>query len=567
MGLINKLLCYQRKYGSKYVLRKVYNRLCIKYYLGGKYFPCAVTETEREKQTNWKPVCDKKISLVVPLYNTAESFLRQLINSVQSQTYANWELCLVDASDENQLEIEQMVRDYIQQDERIRYCKLSQNQGISENTNRGLEMATGDYMGLLDHDDILHPCALFYVMQEIDKNHADFVYTDELSFVNKTSQVQSIHLKPDFSTESFRSNNYICHFSVFDKKLLEQVGGFRREFDGSQDYDLFLRLTEQAKKVCHVARVLYYWRVHAGSVASEVGAKPYTIEAGKKALEEHLERERLQAEVSASEYGTFYHIHYKVAPENKIVIFTQGDTMTSRVMEQCRGLPYTIMVTSQEALAKMTSDDWLSWDYVIFLREGYQPLQEKGEWITELLECLQPKENLVAAPIVYDAAGKVYHAGYCYDTAFIEKIRPLYRGVPQGDPAYMNRLAFRQNVSLLGGAALAVKTQTIQQVWNNECEKNDFYQTVFSDVFWFSVCLSAKGQKGNCIMTPNVAFRCGKVQGKELLGSKSISGHTEWKQFWKKWEDVLRLPDPHFNSWMLPFGKKYFLWDGRGNRQ
>lgn len=561
MAMIKKLLRYQREYGTRYVLDKVFHRAFIKYYFGKKCFPATVSEQERQKQERWQPQKKLKISIVVPLYNTAAVFLKDLIQSVQNQTYHDWELCLADASDKNQEEIERIVQCYQKNDSRIVYKKLSKNEGISINTNCGFEMATGDYIGLADHDDFLHPSALYYVMQEIDGKQADFVYTDELSFVKKAGRVQSIHFKPDFSKESFRNNNYICHFSVFDRRLVAQTGGFRQEFDGSQDYDLFLRLTERANRVCHVAKVLYYWRVHAGSVASEVGAKPYTIEAGRKALEEHLERRGLAAEVEASVYGPFYHVHYQVFPEEKVLIITEDKEKAAQLTKQLSGIPYTIEVRGADSKGEWTKISWVEWDAVIFLRNGYTPLQENGQWITELLGCLQPEENLVAAPVVYDTAEKVYHAGYCYHKDFPEKIRPLYRGLPKSDPGYMNRLAFRQNVSLLGGAALAVKGQVMQQFYHNWQQNGKLtFESLFSDCLWFSICLSAREQGGDCVVTPNSSFVCNEIHKGEYRLSPSIWQQKAWRHFGDKWNKVLERPDPCFNLWMVKFGKRYSLW-------
>ena len=230
-----------------------------------------------------------KISIVVPLYNTPLNFLEELLDSVVNQTYRNWELCCVDAGQDTA--VGQHVQARAKADPRIRYQKLTENEGIAGNTNHGFELATGDYIALLDHDDILHPCALWYTAQAIVEQGADFVYTDEATFEGKVENVVLYHFKPDFMLDNLRSNNYICHLTTFSKVLMEQAGGGERaEYNGSQDYDLFLRLTEKAQKIAHIPHALYYWRSSPNSTASDISAKTYCIDAGIAALKAHYAR-------------------------------------------------------------------------------------------------------------------------------------------------------------------------------------------------------------------------------------------------------------------------------------
>lgn len=564
MVIVKKIIQYQKDFGCKYLIKKIYFRLSIKYRLGKKYFSLAIARDTRRQQEDWKPDKITKISIVVPLYNTPPVYLRELIESIQAQTYSDWELCLADASEQmKKAEIFDLIQEYSVSDTRIHYKDLPDNDGISNNTNRAIEMSTGDYIALADHDDILHPSALYYVMKEINQHQADFVYTDELSFVKKPSCVQSIHLKPDFSKENFRNNNYICHFTVFQRTLLDQTGVFRKEFDGSQDYDLFLRLTEKAKKICHVPKVLYYWRCHAGSVASQVGVKPYTVEAGRKALEEHLERQSLEAEVKASAYGPFYQISYEISPESRVLVLTEKDAMVDWLRDQTKNIPYEVAVLSVQSLQTQEKAFRTEWDMVVLLRDGYNPIQGDGKWITALLECLQPEENFAASPVVYDSEGKIYFAGYCYNNAFNENIRPIFRGMSKRDPGYMNRAAFRQNVSLLGGAALAVRGKVMQQLFEKWMETETFdavRKRLFSDSLWFSFCMTMKERKGNCIITPYGSFECDTAHREEYKPCTSTWEQPEWKAFMKKWEMQLNSSDPNMNPWMTIFGKYYFLW-------
>ncbi len=563
MGVIGKMIKYQQEYGWRYTKDFLFYRYLIKYHLGKKYFPLELSKEEFQKQRQWKPDNPVKISIIVPLYNTSLDFLQEMIQSVLSQTYECWELCLADASQEGQKEIEAIIQEYIREDKRIQYRKLPGNGGISVNSNHGLAMATGDYIGLLDHDDLLHPSALYYVVKEINDYQADFIYTDELSFDRKTERVQSVHLKPDFSTENFRCNNYVCHFSVFERSLLDKAGEFRKEMDGSQDYDLFLRLTDLAGCVRHVPKVLYYWRCHAGSVASQAGVKPYTIEAGKKAIEEHLKRQNLTGKVYPSkEHPSFYKVAYVVSPEIRICILCEDEKTTKWVKEHMNDLPWKKMVIDLSGGGNMlASMNWKQWDEVVFVRKGYYPKQKNGLWLKELLQCLQPAENMVAAPVAYFPDQRVYHAGFGYGKEFPERIRPLYRGLPSAGVSYMNRLSFRQNVSLLGGAVLAVKSSVImkylelQKDFGNESLGMD----VFSDLCWFGMCLAAKKLWGQCVLTPYAFFERRDKHNREY-NPETDWEKQEWRSFWHQWQQELEEPDPHGNPGMNLFGKYYFLW-------
>ncbi len=236
-----------------------------------------------------------KISIITPLFNTPEGYLKELLESFKAQVYKNIEICLVDFSDKDNKTVEKLVRRYARFDSRIKYRRDYENNGIAKNTNTCIKLATGEYIALLDHDDVLHPLACFYVAKAIDEEGADFIYTDETKFKTnaknpKAKIIERPYYKPDFSAEELRCHNYICHFNAFKKSLLDEIGGYRSEFDGSQDHDVVLRLTEKAKKIVHIRKVLYYWRVHENSVAISIDAKPYATISGIKAVNEQLQR-------------------------------------------------------------------------------------------------------------------------------------------------------------------------------------------------------------------------------------------------------------------------------------
>lgn len=561
MDIWKKIGGFCKDYGIWYTAKKVAYRSYIKYYLGRKYCPLTISEEDRKAQEQWIPDRKIKISIVVPLYNTREDFFRQMLDSVVNQTYGNWELCLADASDNEECSrmMQRIVEEVQKTDHRICYQRLQINEGISENTNRAIEMSTGEYIALLDHDDILHPSALYDVMQAVNYHQGEFIYTDELSFDGTPERVQNIHFKPDFSPESFRSNNYICHCSVFSRHLLEKVGGFRKEFDGSQDYDMLLRLTDEADNIYHVPKVRYYWRIHEGSVASSSGAKPYTIEAGRRALEAHLQRRGISGTVSSAEgYGPFYRVHYDIPKSTRVLVMAETEAIAGDLKHSLKELPYEIEI--HPVNQPRFEVDEKRFDVIVLVRDGYQPEQTGAEWMQELLSCLVPRENMVAAPVVYDNRGKVYHAGYGYSAARPEQIYSLYRGVPRRDPSYMYRLAFRQNVSLAGGAVLAVK----EEVYSDWVEENLEVGTkkwngwgAFSDQTWFSLCLKAQKRWGDCIYTPYVSFvkKPGIAAGKK----RTVQQREQWRMFFAMWDRMFKKEDPHGNPGMEVFGRFYFL--------
>ena len=256
----------------------------------GTVFGLERTEAELEAERSASFSRRAKISIITPLYNTPSKYLREMIDSVIAQTYGNWELCIADFSDDPESQVESIASEYAAQDSRIVFRKESENLGISTNTNTCISLATGEYIGILDHDDVLHPSALYEVMKAIEEQ-ADFIYTDEIKFEESIKYPYAPAFKPDYGREELRVRNYICHFNVYKRSLLDKAGLYDPEYDGSQDHDIVLRLTEKAKKIVHIPKILYYWRVHKTSVAGNIGAKPYATNAGVRAVMAAYERD------------------------------------------------------------------------------------------------------------------------------------------------------------------------------------------------------------------------------------------------------------------------------------
>jgi len=277
---------------------------------------------ERETKFAYMP----QISILVPLYNTDETMLKEMMDSVLYQTYENWQLCLADGSDAAHAYVETVCQKYIAAEgdkARIVYKKLERNEGISGNTNQCLKLATGEYIGLFDHDDILHPSVLFEYVKAINEQGADYLYCDETTFKSgDINHMLTMHFKPDYALDNLRANNYICHFSVFKRTLLEGTELFRSQFDGSQDHDMILRLTDKAKKVVHIPRLMYYWRCHPASVASNIGAKTYCIDSARGAIADHLRSHGYDnfKITSTRAFETIFKIRYEIKGNPKISI-------------------------------------------------------------------------------------------------------------------------------------------------------------------------------------------------------------------------------------------------------
>ena len=310
--------------GPKDIARKLANKKDQKSKMrsyGTDSFPTPERVAE-ERNTKFERMV--KISILVPLWNTPKDFLVEMLDSVMNQTYENWELCLADGSDAEHNYVGEICAEYKARSQgRIIYQKLAKNEGIAGNTNQCYKLATGEYIGLFDHDDILHPSVLFEYVKAINEQDADYLYCDETTFQSgDINKMLTMHFKPDYAPDNLRANNYICHFSVFARELLEGTELFRTKFDGSQDHDMILRLTDNAKKVVHIPKLMYYWRSHAGSVASGTEAKPYVTQAGKGAVGDHLKKHGFShfQITSTRACETIFRIRYKVLGEPKISI-------------------------------------------------------------------------------------------------------------------------------------------------------------------------------------------------------------------------------------------------------
>lgn len=273
---------------------------------------------ESVPQNNVCEINGPKISIVVPVYNTPKIFLEEMIESVLNQTYKNLQLCILNGGSTDN-EVDRIIRRYASKDTRITYSNEITNDGIAKNTNKAIELAKGDYIALLDHDDLLTKDALMECVQVINKFNPDVLYSDEDKVTSNGKRFLQPHYKPDWSPDTLKSYNYVCHFLVIKSDTLKKVGYFREGFDGSQDYDLILRLSNITKSIYHIPKILYHWRINENSTAGNSLNKGYAFQAGKKALECYHENKGISISVSGGSFPGSYNIDYADFSRNDAV--------------------------------------------------------------------------------------------------------------------------------------------------------------------------------------------------------------------------------------------------------
>ncbi|MBP5276127.1 MAG: glycosyltransferase [Lachnospiraceae bacterium] len=528
------------KIKSKKKLKKRYKDL------GSLSFP----DEERRIKEESKEYSNKvTFSILVPLYNTPEFFLHEMIDSVISQTYKDWELCLADGSDAEHEYVGNICLEYAKGDKRIIYKKLEKNEGISGNTNECYKMATGEYIGLFDHDDILHPSVLYKYREAVDDG-ADYIYCDEATFVDgDIDKMITVHFKPDFAIDNLRANNYICHFSVFKRELLNETELFRTKYDGSQDHDMILRLTGLAKHVVHVPGIYYYWRAHAGSVASDINAKSYAIDAAKRAVSDHLKTNGIYntAITSSRAFETIFRLHYEVIGEPLVSILVEDDTEeciaainkwnTYKNIEIIKASDYS---ESIKELNKAAIRNYLATkakgEYLLFLN-GHVNMTSP-EFVKELLSLAQRKDVGAAGGMLINSSGKIEHAGIVLGIGKDRAAGLVHYGFDKKYIGYMGRLCYIQDVSAVVSDMLMVKASDFLKVQGFDSN----YTIGFSDV---AFCLKLRRLGLLNIFNPYAVGICDR--GQILLGSEDDFYKKDLSRFLDEFESEIKLGDPYYN--------------------
>ena len=515
---LQKLRSLARRYAPRDLYDKIREKLaapCQDYPQIWQSFQPGEEELQRQREArfSYAPL----MSIVVPAYETDELFLRQMIDSVIAQTYPNWELCVADGSPGDQ--VGQTIARHYAGEPRVKYKKLERNEGISGNTNQGFAMAEGEYIGLLDHDDLLAPNALYEIAKVLETEpDTDVIYTDEDKVRGEDLEHFQPHLKPDFSPDLLRSNNYICHFFVVRKTIAERIGGFFREYDGAQDYDFIFRCTEQAGKIRHVPEILYHWRTHEASTADNPESKLYAFEAGKRAIEANLKRSGLKGEVTQTKDYGFYRVKYPVAgnPMVSIIIPNKDakedlEKCINSILGRSSYSNYEILVvennsTSQEIfeyykqLAKRPKVRLLKWkkefnysainnfaaarakgEYLLFLNNDTEVIT--SDWIEEMLGFCQRQDTGIVGAKLYYGNDTIQHAGTVIGIGGIAG--HMFVDLPRERSGYMHKASIIQDLSAVTAACMMIKKQIFDEAQGFE----EALSVAFNDV---DLCLRVR---------------------------------------------------------------------------
>lgn len=529
-------------------------------------------ELARQRKKKWKnPVV---ISVLVPAYRTPEVFLKQMMESVLLQTYPYLELCIADGSGTDD-SVENVVKEYQKKDPRVRYRRLEKNEGIAGNTNAAIEMASGEYLALFDHDDLLSPNALFEVASAIEKEKADVIYTDEDKVTSDLKEHFQPHFKPDFNPDLLCANNYICHLFVVKRSLALKLGGQDPAYDGAQDYDFIFRCTENAEKIVHVAKILYHWRVHQASTADNPSSKLYAFDAGKRAIEAHLARIGVKAEVSHTKDLGFYRVKYQVQgnPMVSIVIPNKDEKETLKkclesIWKKTSYSNYEIILVENNSTTQEIRDYYKELDgkervrVVYWEKEfNYSAINNfgisyaKGEyilclnnditvispdWLEELLaNCQRPEVGIVGARLYYpdntiQHAGIVLGMGGCAGSLFV--------GLARSRGGYLHKAALQQDLSAVTAACFMVKKEVFEKVGGFE-EK---LAVAFNDV---DFCLKVRHAGYLVVYDPyaELYHHESKTRGYENTEAKKRRFQEEIEYMRCHWmPDILR--DPYYNE-------------------
>ena len=515
-------------------------------------------------------------SIAVPVFRTPAKFLCEMIESVRSQSFPFWELCLANADPEDR-EVAEILERYCREDRRIRVKNLKENKGISENTNAALAMARGEFVGLLDHDDLLAPDALYEMAARLEKDGGiDVFYTDEDKVTTDLSEHFQPHLKPDFNLDLLRSNNYICHFFVVRREIAERIGGFRPEFNGAQDYDFIFRCTEEAEKIVHIPRILYHWRVHSASTADNPASKMYAYEAGKRAIEGNLERSGVRGVVSLRQDYGFYDVHYPVEGEPLVSILIPNKDQKETLMHCIHSVLETSTWKNLEILIiennseqeetfacyrELEKDPRIriltypgkTFNYSAINNFGVQ--QAKGEyllflnndievitpdWIEQMLgNCQRPEVGIVGAKLYYPD-NTIQHAGIIIGIGGIAG--HAFLGLARAKSGYLHKASLQMDYSAVTAACMMMKAEAFRKAGGFE-EK---LTVAFNDV---DLCLRTVEQGWLVVYDPHVEMYHyeSKSRGAEDSEEKLRRFQQEIEFMRTRWIRLLKDGDPNYN--------------------
>ena len=517
-----------------------------------------------------------KFSVVVPLYHTPAKFLKDLVRSMMYQSYANWELCLVNASPED-VHLTSLLENWAMRDKRIRVIRLEKNLGIAQNTNAGIAASTGEFIAFLDHDDFLEPDALFCYADALNKDKTiDVFYSDEDKTDEYAAHYFYPHFKSDFNIDLLHANNYMCHFLAVRKSLVDTVGGLNEKFDGAQDYDFVLRLTENTKKIYHCPRILYHWRCSNQSTAANQGNKMYAIHAGKAALNAHYKRIGWNARAQEGAVDGWYQTKFTLKEEPLVSILIPNkdhtddlDVCLNSFFERADYQNYEFIIIENNSVLPETFAYYEKIEKehdnvkVVYWEAGfnYSAINNfgfkfaKGDYImllnndVELITpdifqsmlgfCMRPEVGIVGVKLLYNDH-TVQHAGVLVGAGGLAD--HVFKGIHEDDPGYMGRAISSQDVSAVTAACLLVKRSVYEEVGGLE----DEFQVAFNDV---DFCL--KVRKAGYLIVYDADVKLfhyeSKSRGMEDTTERFIRFGNEMMLLNSKWDILSTFVDPYYN--------------------
>lgn len=532
-------------------------------------------ELKAQRAENLQGPC---ISIVVPLYNTPARYFKQMTGSVRKQTYTNWQLVMMDASDAAHAEVSAKAAALAQKDARFVYRKI-ENGGIAANSTQGFAAATGEYLTLLDHDDVIYPNALYDVVRSIQNTGADFVYSDEIVLSDDFRQLGGYHFKPDFAPDYLRGVNYITHLAVFSRKLLNAAGAYEDpNFDGAQDHDLILRLTEKATKIYHIKKCLYVWRAAAGSTAQTMDAKPYAVAAGERAINAHLQRVGLQGEARAipGAPGAFQ-LHYELTGHPRITVMIPNKDHTDD-LDRCLTSLYKnagydnfeVLVIENNSTDPETERyyaqipqkfancrvvryqggfnfsainnfgaQFANGEHLLLLNNDIEITSK--DFLRELLSYSQrPDVGAVGAKLIYPD-NEIQHAGVIM--GINGSAGHSHKGHPADAVGDMYRLVTTQDFMAVTGACLMTKTALYREMGGLDEEK---FAVAYNDVDY---CLKLWKKGLLNVYTPlaQAIHYESRSRGLDTLSENAKRYEREKANFYEKYQPYIDNYDPYYN--------------------
>ncbi len=534
-------------------------------------------QADFESMRRMVPLLAKKprFSIAMATYNTPETYLRAALDSVLAQVYPDWELCIADDASPDPF-VRGVLQEYADRDPRIKLVFREKNGHISRATNSALELATGDFVGFLDHDDLLTPDALYECALVINRSpDVDMIYSDE-DKIDDDGRLSDPFFKPDWNPETFLSRNYTCHFGVYRLSLALEVGGYRTGFEGSQDYDFVLRLTERTRRIEHISKVLYHWRMHAASTSVSLAAKPYARDSAVRALEETLIRRDEPGRVTFREdVPGIYIVRYAVRKREKVSVIVptrdHGDDVDrclESIFENDGYDDFEVAIVDNGSTDQASLETFESWrrrdrrvrvlrhdvpfnyskinnygvsqtdgTYVLLLNNDTEVIS--SDWMEAMVEQAQRPAIGAVGSLLLFPDGSVQHAGVIIGLGGVAA--HSHKHAPSGAPGYFFTLRSINNFSAVTAACLMVRRSVFDQVGGLD----EGLAIAFNDV---DFCLKVVAAGYRNVYLPHVQLYHyeSKSRGHETTPEKVERFQNEIRTIQRRWKTLTKI-DPCYN--------------------